>query len=222
MGNKTLPLSAATLGYLQDQLSPEPNILTQLRAVTATQEGPHLQISPEQGRFMALLIKLMRPKLAIELGTYTGYSLLSMGLALQELAETGVKLHSCERHAPSAEIAQRFVTQAGLDDIVEITVGTATDFLTRFEEADTPVDLAFIDADIRGYPEYYARCLKLLRPGGLIILDNIFMNGEVTETDDKKEKIKALDKLNRDIVQDPTVTSAAIPIGDGVLLVFKN
>jgi len=177
-----------------------------------------MQISPDQGAFMTMLARLLGARRAIELGTFTGYSAICIARGLGE----GGLLVACELDPERAETARSNFAVAGVEDRVEIRVGPALDTLEALIEEDAePFDLAFIDADKEGYEGYYEICLELLRPGGLIVLDNVLQDGRVLEPGDSTSAV-AIDRLNAKIRDDDRVEVAMVGVADGLTLALKR
>lgn len=185
-----------------------------------------MQISPDQGALMTMLTRLVDAERAIELGTFTGYSAICIA---RGLAPGGV-LVACELDAERAETARLNFAEAGVGDRIEIRVGPATDTLRTLQgEGAAPFDLAFIDADKSNYPGYYEACLELLRPGGLIVLDNVLRGGAVLDPpsttpdrSDGDEGTRAIVELNAKIADDDRVDVAMLAVADGITLARKR
>ena len=220
MTTRTLSLTDATARYLVDVTVREPPILRELRAQTQSMPGARMQISPEQGQFMRLLVRLMGAKRALEIGVYTGYSSTCVAL---ELPSDGL-LVACDINPETSAIAKRYWKLAGVLDRVRLEIGSAQETLTGLLSAGQAgqFDLAFIDADKATYDSYYELCLGLLRPGGLIAVDNALWDGRVADSACVDEDTVAIRNLNSKVAGDPRVTSSLVPIGDGLLLARKN
>jgi predicted O-methyltransferase YrrM len=178
-----------------------------------------MQISPDQGALLTMLARLLGARRAIELGTFTGYSAICIARGLGE----GGLLVACELDADRAESARSNFAVAGVEDLVEIRVGPALDTLEALAEEDAePFDLAFIDADKDGYDGYYEHCLKLLRPGGLIVLDNTLRGGDVLDENPENTGTQVVKVLNERIAGDERVDVSLLAIADGVTLVRKR
>jgi caffeoyl-CoA O-methyltransferase len=220
MSTQQTGLDAALGYYLYDVTLREPSILRSLREETRKLPGAHLQISPEQGQFMRLLVELLGAKRCLEIGVYTGYSSLSIALGL---GDDGL-LIACDIDAETTAIAKRYWALAQVEHKVKLELGPATDTLRKLIANGTSelFDFAFIDADKTGYDEYYELCLVLLRKGGLIALDNAFWNGKVVDSSVSDDDTLAIRALNRKVSTDLRVTSSLVPIGDGLLLARKR
>ncbi|KAF5833981.1 O-methyltransferase [Dunaliella salina] len=184
----------------------EAEVLAALRKETHDMHGRHMQITPEQGQLLALLVELMGAQRAIEVGVFTGYSALAVALALPE---TG-KLVALDRDARSMAVV----------DIV----GPAIDSLESLLQADGPntYDFAFIDADKRAYQHYFELLLQLIRPGGLIAVDNVLFYGKVSDPTIEDKATQALRKFNDQVINDQRVSLSIIPVGDGMALCRKR
>ncbi len=177
-----------------------------------------MQISPDQGAMMTMLARLLGARRALELGTFTGYSAICIA---RGLAPGGV-LVACELDPERAETARRNFAAAGVGDRIEIRVGPAAETLAAIAGSGAePFDLAFIDADKPGYPGYYEACLELLRPGGLIVLDNVLRDGTVLDPADD-ESARAIAELNERIAADERVDVAMLAVADGITLARKR
>ena len=178
-----------------------------------------MQISPDQGALLTMLARLIGARRAIELGTFTGYSAICIA---RGLAGDGL-LVACELDPDRAESARANFALAGVEDRVEIRVGPALDTLEALaEEGGEPFDLAFVDADKDGYDTYYAHCLELLRPGGLIVLDNTLRGGDVLADEPENSGTRVVRALNERIAADERVDVSMLAIADGVTLVRKR
>ena len=219
MTNKSLGLSDRLYDYLVAVSVREPDVLTQLRQETASHPMSQMQIAPEQGQFMALLIQLLGAKKTLEIGVFTGYSALVVALALPEDG----RVVACDVSEEYTAIARRYWAQAGVAHKIDLRIAPALETLDQLlaaGEANT-FDFAFIDADKSGYDAYYERSLALVRSGGLIAIDNVLWSGRVADpavTDNRTEKIRA---LNQKLHGDDRVSLSLVPIGDGLTLARK-
>lgn len=198
----------------------EDETLAQIRADTAAMGSISvMQISPDQGSFMTLLTRLVGARRAIELGTFTGYSAICIARGLAE----GGKLIACESDQERADQARANFAAAGVAERIEVHVGPAAETLAELREAGgDPFDFAFIDADKISYPGYYETCLELLRPGGLIVLDNMLRGGEVLDPPADADGTKAIAELNARIQADDRVEIAMLAVADGITLALKR
>jgi len=178
-----------------------------------------MQISPDQGALLTMLTRLLGARRAIELGTFTGYSAICIARGLGQ----GGLLVACELDPDRAESARANFAVAGVEDRVEIKVGPALDTLEALEEQEAdPFDLAFIDADKDGYAGYYEHCLRLLRPGGLIVIDNTLRGGDVLAERPGNSGTRVVRDLNERIAADERVDVSMLAIADGVTLARKR
>ncbi|MBD2385359.1 class I SAM-dependent methyltransferase [Cylindrospermum sp. FACHB-282] len=219
MPKQTLGLEQNVYDYLLSVSLREPEILTQLRQETAQHPRSMMQISPEQGQFMALLVQLLGAKKTLEVGVFTGYSSLVVALALP----TDGQVVACDISEEFTAIAQRYWQQAGVADKIDLHIAPAIETLDRLlanGEAET-FDFAFIDADKSGYDDYYERSLKLVRPGGLIAIDNVLWSGAVADPQVQDNQTKKIRALNQKLHQDQRVNISLVPIADGLTLLRK-
>jgi predicted O-methyltransferase YrrM len=215
MSNKTLCLTEELYEYMLSVSLREPDILRELRLETAQDENAHMQISPEQGQFMALLVKLLGAKRTLEIGVYTGYSSLCIGLGLPEDG----RVIACDVNREWTDTAERYWRKAGVQDRIELHLGPAQQTLEGFcAEGTDSFDFAFIDADKKNYDMYYEYCLQLIRPGGLIAIDNMLWKGAVADAAVNDDDTVAIRALNRKIHADPRVEISLVPIADGLAL----
>jgi predicted O-methyltransferase YrrM len=202
-------LSPHVAGYILQTWDREPEILVRLRAETALLPQAGYQISPDQGQLMGLFANLIGTQRYLELGTFTGYSSLAVMLALPATA-TAV---CCDVSEEFTAIAQKFWQEAGLEDRIELKLGPALDSLAEIEG---PFDLAFIDADKPNYPYYYEACLRLVRPGGVILIDNVLWDGKVANPENQDADTLMFRELNDRLRADERVDLALIPIAHGI------
>lgn len=219
MSSKSIGLSDELHAYLLEVGAREPEILRRLRDETAVMPQGDMQIAPEQGQFMGLLVELMGVRRYLEVGTFTGYSSLSVVLRLP----SDGRITCCDVSEEWTAIARRYWQEAGVADRVELLLGPATETLDRLiaEGRAGSYDMAFIDADKQSYPRYYEQCLDLLRAGGLLLIDNVLRGGRVVESQ-KDEGSVAIDALNRRIAGDERVSVSTIPLADGLTLARKR
>ena len=220
MSKQTLGLEQNLYDYLLAVSLREPTILTQLRQETAQMPRSIMQISPEQGQFMALLIKLIGAKKTLEVGVFTGYSSLVVALALP----ADGKIVACDVSEEYTSVARRYWQQAGVADKIDLHIAPALETLDKLLTAGEAgsFDFAFIDADKGNYDNYYERCLELIRPGGLIAIDNVLWSGKVAETEIQDNQTNKIRALNRKLHQDSRITLSLVPIADGLTLAMKN
>ncbi|MNR80430.1 putative O-methyltransferase [compost metagenome] len=220
MSSRTLNVTDRIYDYLTTHALRENDAQKRLRMETAKLPMARMQISPEQGQFMSLLVRLMGAKKTLEVGVFTGYSSLCIALALPE----GGKHVACDVSEEWTSIGRRFWQEAGVASKIDLHLAPALptlDALLANGEAGT-FDFAFIDADKLGYDAYYECALKLVRPGGLIAIDNVLWGGSVADLSDQDADTRAIRELNDKIHQDPRVEMSLLPIGDGVTLALKR
>ncbi|AOY81606.1 class I SAM-dependent methyltransferase [Moorena producens JHB] len=202
MANQTFGLDNQLYDYLTSVSVREPEVLTQLRLETAQHSMARMQIAPEQGQFMALLVQLMGAKKTLEVGVFTGYSALAVALALPP---EGLVV-ACDISEEYTAIARRYWQQAGVADKIDLRIAPALDTLERLlEEGQAGTfDFAFIDADKRDYESYYEQALKLVRNGGLIAVDNVLWSGQVADPEVVDNITKAIRAFNKSSRNSPT------------------
>ncbi len=220
MANQTLGLEKHLHDYLLSISVREPEILTQLRQETSQHPQGRMQIAPEQGQFMAMLVQLMGAKKTLDVGVFTGYSSLVVALALP--AEG--KVVACDVSEEYTAIARRYWQLAGVANKIDLHIAPALSTLERLLESGQAgtFDFAFIDADKTSYDGYYERSLELVRRGGLIAIDNVFLSGQVADFQVQDNRIKTMRNFNQKLHQDHRVTLSLIPIADGLTLALKR
>lgn len=219
MSTKTLPLTESLQAYLLEHSLREPPVLERLRAVTAALPNSNMQISPEQGQLMQLLVKLIGARRCIEIGTFTGYSSLAVALALPADA----RIVACDVNSDWTGIARQFWREAGVESRIDLRLQPALRTLDELQrEGVAPFDFAFIDADKANYLAYYEKLLGLMRPGGLIAVDNTLWSGRVADASDKTDDTKALRAFNDRVHRDERVDLSLLPVGDGLTLLRKK
>lgn len=221
MAFQTAQLNEALYNYMLSVSSRETAVMKQLRETTARMfpNQAEMQISPEQGQFMALLVELIGAKKTLELGVFTGYSALRVASVLP----ANGKLVACDVSKEWTDVAQSFWQQAGVADKIDLRIGpalTTLDQLMANGETNT-FDFSFIDADKVNYPAYYEKVLQLTRPGGLIAIDNVFQDGRVADPQNKARNTEVIRGLNKLLHQDERVNISMVPISDGLTLVRK-
>jgi predicted O-methyltransferase YrrM len=219
MSSKPTPLTDALYAYLLAQSLREPALLRELREKTASMPHGGMQISPDQGQFMALLVRLMGARRTLEVGVFTGYSSLSVALALPEDG----RIVACDVSAEWTAIAREYWKKAGVEKKIELKLAPATETLDRLlaDGGAGAYDFAFIDADKGNYLAYYERCLKLMRRGGLIAVDNVLWNGWVADAAHDESDTKAIREFNERLHADRRVALSMVAIGDGLTLALK-
>lgn len=216
MPKRTL-LPDAVEAYLLETLIHEDPVAADLRTETAALPEAGMQIGPDQAALMALLVRLINARNVIEIGTFTGYSALAMARALP----ADGRIVCCDLSDTWTGLARRYWERAGIAERIDLRLGPAQQTLDSLREAgeDGRFDLAFIDADKTGYDAYYERCLHLIRPGGLILIDNTLWSGNVADGNVNDDTTRTLRALNLKIRDDTRVESVLLSIGDGVTLV---
>ena len=220
MSRNNLRIDDALEAYLAVLLPEEPPVLARLRQETSRLEAAAMQIGRDQGRFMTLMLCCLGARRTIEVGVFTGYSTLITALALPN---TG-RIVACDISRQWTEIALRYWREAGVADKIDLRIGPAADTLDAMLAGGKgePYDFAFIDADKTGYDGYYESCLALLRPGGVIAIDNALWGGSVANSAKNSEDTQAIRALNEKVSRDPRVEAYLAPVGDGVHLAWKR
>lgn len=220
MANQTLNLTPELLQYLLNVSLRENKVLAELREETQRLPSRNMQIAPEQGQFMALLIELMQAKKILEIGTYTGYSALTLALALPENGE----VHTCDVDKESTKIAQQYWQKAGVTKKITLHLAKASETLQKLidDGQSQTFDFVFIDADKNNYDDYYEKSLILLRPGGLIAIDNVLWGGDVANPQIIDKTTNSLRSLNKKLLDDKRITLSLVPIADGLSLARKH
>ncbi len=220
MSNRTLSIDDRVYDYLLSVSLKESDLLKQLRAETAGIEFSEMQIAPEQGQFMALLVKLIGARRALEIGTFTGYSSISIAGALPQ----GGELVCCDDSDEWTLVAKKYWQQAGLEDRIDFRLGDAARTLQALidEGQAGTFDFIFIDADKQNYQLYYELSLSLLRAGGLMAVDNTLWSGDVADPENMEPGTRAIRRFNEMLKQDERVEISLVPIGDGLTLVYKS
>lgn len=219
MSSRSLGIDDRLYKYMLDHSLREPDVMKRLRLVTAKHEWAIMQISPEQAQFMQMLVKLTGAKKCIEIGTFTGYSALAVALALPKKG----KVVACDISEEFTQIGVPYWEEAGVAKKIDLRIGPAKKTLNKMIKKGEAgkYDFVFIDADKPGYPDYYDRCLKLLRPGGLILVDNVFMEGGVADGRKRSQNVVAMRAFNKQLIADDRVELSMLPVGDGLTLVRK-
>ena len=218
--SKFAPLTETTYQYLLSVSSRESSVLERLRQETAALPNASMQISPDQGQFMGLLVRLMGAKKTLEVGVFTGYSSLSVALALPDNG----KIVACDVSEEWTGIAGRYWKEAGVEQKINLRIAPAIqtlDSLLAEGQAGT-FDFGFIDADKSNYDGYYERTLKLLRSGGLVAIDNVLWSGRVADPANQEEDTIAIRALNAKLHRDQRIHLSMVPIADGLTLALKR
>lgn len=220
MSTRTLNIDERLYDYLLTVSVREPSVLAELRAETARLPNAGMQISPEQGQLMRLLVELIGARRCIEIGVFTGYSSTCVALGLPPDG----RLVACDVSEEFTSIARRYWRQAGVEQRIELRLGPALatlDGLLASGQAGS-YDFAFIDADKDNYQGYYERSLSLLRAGGLLAIDNVLWGGSVADPSDERASTVAIRALNEQVARDTRVSASLVPIGDGLFLLRKR
>ena len=219
MSRHTLAITDELREYILSVSLREHSLLESLRIETAKMPEAKMQISPDQGQFMTLLLRLMEARMVLEIGTFTGYSALSMALALPPDGH----IVACDICDAYAKIACRYWSEAGVADRITLRLAPASetlDDLLAEGRADT-FDAAFIDADKENYDLYFERSLALIRPGGLIMIDNVLRGGDSANSATQSLSTQSIQALNKKLHTDSRVNLSLVPIGDGLTLIHK-
>ena len=220
MSTQSIGLSDALHEYLLSVSLREPAVMTRLREETAGHPRSNMQIAPEQGQFLQFLVQLIGARRTIEVGVFTGYSALAVASVLPP---TGT-LVACDVSEEYTTVARRYWKEAGVADRIDLRIAPAEETLAALidDGQDGTFDFSFIDADKEGYDTYYEQSLRLLRPGGVIALDNVFRSGRVADPDVEDESVRAIQRLNEKIHDDERVDLSMLPLADGVTLAMKR
>jgi predicted O-methyltransferase YrrM len=219
MSNQTIQLTDQLYDYLLSVSSREPSLLAELRAETAQLEMARMQISPEQGQFMALLMRLTGAKRYLEVGTFTGYSALACAMAMPVDSE----LYALDISVEWTAVARRYWARAGVESRIKLLLGNAKDTLAALlPEHQNSFDAIFIDADKTSYADYIQYGYELLRSGGLLLLDNVLWGGRVADYAVDDEDTVALRRVNESLQADERFDISLVPIGDGLTLARKR
>ncbi|HUQ93282.1 MAG TPA: class I SAM-dependent methyltransferase [Bryobacteraceae bacterium] len=220
MSSQHIQITDDLIGYVRAISPPEPEYLVRLRTETAKDPLARMQITPEQGLLLGILVRLLNARKTLEVGVFTGYSALSVARALPPDG----RVIACDVSEQWTSIARRYWREAGLADKIDLRLRPALETLESLlaaGEAGT-FDFAFLDADKTGYDAYYERALRLLRKGGLIAIDNVLWHGLVIDAAAQDEDTVALRTLNEKISRDPRVDVCVLPISDGLTLAVKR
>ena len=216
MANRTLAMTDDLVAYLREVGVREHPVLAALREDTARLPEHGMQIAPEQGAFMSLLVRVTGARRILEIGTFTGYSSTAMALALPEDGT----MTCLDVSREWTDRARRAWDDAGVSDRVDLRIGPAVDSLSAL--ASDHYDLAFIDADKPGYDAYYEGCLRVVSPGGLILIDNVLQGGRVVDQAEDGESVRAVRALNAKIATDDRVDHVLLPLADGLTLARRR
>jgi predicted O-methyltransferase YrrM len=220
MSNRTIGISDELHAYVVAQGVREHEALARLRQETAAMPQHNMQVSPEQGALLAMLVRLLGARRCIEVGTFTGYSSTAMALALPDDG----RLVCCDVSTEWTAVARRYWAELGLDERIELRIAPASetlDALLAAGEQDS-YDLAFVDADKTGYAGYYEQLLRLVRPGGLIAVDNTLWGGRVLDEGSDDADTLAIQAFNATLADDERIELSLLPIGDGLTLARRR
>ena len=209
---KSVPLNEELYNYIIDRFVPEDKLLEELIKETETLEIPLIQISPEQGKFFTLIVRMMKAKNCLEIGTLTGFS----GIHIARGLGDGGKLMTVELEKKHGDIALKYFGKAGLKDKTEVVISPALDQMKKLISENRKFDFIFIDADKVSYPFYFENAMKLSHSGSVIILDNMIKGGKVVEDAGDDPDLKAIQDTNDLISKDDRVDTLLLPIGDGI------
>lgn len=220
MANKTIGISDELAAYVVKVGTREPDVLARLREETAAIPQHGMQIAPEEGAFLAMLVELTGARRYIEIGTFTGYSSTAVALALPADGQ----LVCCDVSEEWTSMARRYWAEAGVAAKIDLRIAPAVETLDQLiaDGEEATYDFAFVDADKTGYDGYYERLLRLLRPGGLIAFDNTLWGGAVLDEDTEDEDTRALQALNLKLADDERITLCLLPVADGVTLARRR
>ena len=218
MSGKFTAMTAELHEYVRRLCVPADPLLQRLVEETAALgQVARMQIAPDEGMLLQLLARTIGTRFAIEIGTFTGYSAISIA---RGIADDG-KLLCCDVNEEWAAIARRYFREAGLDRKIELRIAPALETLRSLPETES-VDFAFVDADKQSYADYYEEVLKHLRPGGLLLIDNVLWGGSVVDASDESESTRAIRSLNEHIAADQRVDAVIVPIADGLTIARKR
>jgi predicted O-methyltransferase YrrM len=219
MSNRTLNLTEQLYQYLLDVSVKETAVQKTLRIATQGMQQSNMQIAPEQGQFMAFLVKLTGARKCLEIGVFTGYSALSVAQALP----ADGKIIACDVNQEWTDMARTYWRNAGVEKKIDLRIAPAIETLQQLldDGGQSSFDFAFIDADKTNYDRYYESTLRLLRSGGLIVIDNTLWGGDVANIRVQDEDTRAIRELNKKLLNDRRVDMTLLPVADGLTLVRK-
>jgi caffeoyl-CoA O-methyltransferase len=221
MANRTTVMTDPLYEYVLSVSVREPEVLRDLRAETAKLSEAGMQIGPDQGQFMSLLIKLIGAKRTLEVGTFTGYSALAVALALPPDG----RVIACDVSEEWTSIGRRYWQRAGVAHKIDLRIAPGKETLAKLVADSSQLnsfDFVFIDADKTNYGAYYDYCIQLVRPGGLIAIDNVLWGGNIADPSDQKPDTVAIRELSARLYKDERVDVSLVPVGDGVMLARKR
>ena len=220
MTNRSISLTDSLYEYLLSVSSREPDLLRRLREETAAYPNARMQIAPEQGQFMALLVRLMGARRCLEVGVFTGYSSLAVALALPDDGS----IVACDVSDEWTSVARRYWAEAGVAHRIDLRLAPALYTLQGLLAGGEAgrFDFAFLDADKENYLRYYELALELVRPGGLIVADNTLWSGRVADPANTEAATVELRRFNERLLADDRVDLSVVPIGDGLTLARRR
>ena len=219
MTQKTLGIDDRLHAYMLDHGIREPELLKKLRLETSKDAMARMQVSPEQGQFMSMLVSITQPKRILEIGTFTGYSSLAMAFASSD----DVNIITCDKDETWTSIAKKYWQESEQDHKITLRLGEAFESLSDLKEeyGEESFDFIFLDADKENYPNYYPLLKCLLSKGGLLLIDNVFWGGKVIDKEDQSEPTMGVREMNNMLHQDKEMSISMIPISDGLTIVRK-
>lgn len=206
--------------YALDYGVHEHPVLQELREYTSTLPDSHMATAPDQAQFMGVLAKIAQAKKYLEVGVYTGYNVLSMTLAMG----AGAQIFAVEKNSALIEKAKTFWHKAGCDKQISCLIGNATTELHKLSSDKSHIasfDMIFIDANKSSYIDHYHLCFQLVKPRGIILIDNVFMHGKVLDDNNQPKHIKVVHELNQLLYNDKRIAQSMLPIQDGLTIVYK-
>lgn len=220
MSSSTIGLSSELRKYMLDVSFRDDEILRQLREETLILKEAQMQISPEQGAFLSILTKLLNAKKTLDIGVFTGYSSL---VVARELPDDGLVV-ACDTSIEWTSIAKKYWKLAGVDNKIDLHLAPAIETLEKLIEdgRESTFDFSFIDADKINYQSYYENSLILVKPGGIIAVDNVLWSGQVIDEADFEPATRAIRSFNEKLYKDDRVSISMVPIGDGLTLAYKK
>jgi caffeoyl-CoA O-methyltransferase len=220
MSNLQTPITPELAAYIRSVSLREPDLLRRLREETAARSDAGMQLAPEQGQLLGMLVHMTGARHAIEVGVFTGFSSLHIALAMPPEG----RLIACDVNPETTAVAQRYWREAGVADKIELRLAPALESLDALlhDGAAGHYDFAFIDADKENYGHYYERTLLLLRPGGLAVFDNVLWHGQVADDSVQSADARAIREFNARLHEDQRIWLSLLPIGDGFTLALKR
>ena len=220
MSSSTIGLNKELRNYMLNVSFRDDEVLEQLRKETLTLKEAEMQISPEQGAFLSILTKILNAKKTLDIGVFTGYSSL---VVARQLPDNG-RIIACDTSIEWTNIAKKYWKLAEVDQKVDLYLAPAKNTLEKLieEGQESTYDFSFIDADKINYQLYYENSLKLIKPGGVIAIDNVLWSGKVIDNNDSEPATRAIRLFNEKLYQDNRVFISMVPIGDGLTLAYKK